>query len=95
VANGNWLEGTPRWFQTGAVIVGLLSFGAASGKTVADYSGHAALLAEAKLLRQEVHKQTCIQVSQLRHTDWTLCIQPQQADGTNQSPDQINSTSAY
>ena len=70
-----WLNGMPGWFKTAAVIFGLLSLGASAGKGLADYTGHKALIEELKLLRHEAEKQTCLQVSQLRHTDWTLCLE--------------------
>ena len=66
----------PKWFQAGAVVIGLLSLGAAGGKAVNDYFGYKDLIIEVQLLRQDVQKQTCIQVAQLRHSDWTLCLVP-------------------
>lgn len=66
----------PKWFKAGAVIFGLLSIGASSGKFASDFADHRALVAEVRLLREEVEKQTCIQVAQLRHSDWTLCLVP-------------------
>jgi hypothetical protein len=74
-----WIEGMPNWFKAGAVIAGLLSLGAAGGKAVNDIIGYKALIVEVQLLRQDVRQQTCIQVAQLRKSDWTLCLVPSNA----------------
>lgn len=76
-SNSAWFDSMPKWFKIAAVIFGLLSLGAAGGKTINDVIGYRALIAEIILLRQDVQRQTCIQVAQLRHGDWTDClIQP-------------------
>lgn len=66
----------PEWFKSGATIVGLLGLGAAGSTAINTRIGYQALIAEVQMLRQEVQRQTCIQVAQLRHSDWTLCLVP-------------------
>lgn len=80
----DWFNQMPTWFKVAAVIGGLLGTGMTAGKTASDFAGHAALVTEMHAMTQEVKKQTCIQVAQLRHTDWTACIIPADlADGTH------------
>ncbi len=74
--NGTWLDVMPMWFKTGAVILGLLSLGATGGKVMNDYVANKTLVYEVKQLRIDVQRQTCIQVAQLRKSDWTLCLIP-------------------
>jgi len=76
VLNGSWLSFMPTWFKTGAVILGLLSLGATGGKVVNDYVANKELVFEVRMLRIDVERQTCIQIAQLRHGDWTLCLIP-------------------
>lgn len=73
--DGAWLlETLPKWARTLAVALGLASMGATGGNLLSNIFVNKELIAEVQLLRKDVQKQTCLQVSQLRRTDWTVCI---------------------